>query len=152
MIKQSLREFVDRVLDAGEITENDVRLLYRDVLPFDVTCREEADVLIALDRAIIRQHELWSEAMVRLVVDFAVWVSRPTGIVDAELASWLVTSLGSAGGPTPNAMKVVFEIVNEAQQVDEALMAFALRGLQAQSTNRVSRLDWQNAIPAANAA
>jgi hypothetical protein len=128
MIKNSLREFIDSALDSGIIGEGDVARLHREILPDDLTSREEAEVLVSLDRAVLRKCEMWDEAFVRLLVNFAVWASRPTGKINREMAVWLTTTLGSGAGPTSNGIRAAFEIVCEAQQVDEALIAFVLDG------------------------
>ena len=52
MITQSLEEFVNLVMLNGQITRADVRRLQRDIMPDGVESADEADVLIALDRAI----------------------------------------------------------------------------------------------------
>jgi hypothetical protein len=128
MIKNSLREFAETVLASGIIGEGDVTRLHREILPEDLTSREEAEVLVSLDRAVLHKCETWNDALVCLLVNFAVWASRPTGIIDREMAIWLTTILGSGSGPTSNGLKAAFEMVREAQQVDEALIAFVLRG------------------------
>jgi hypothetical protein len=60
---------------------------------------------------------------VRAVVDFAVWGARPTGYVDQDTARWLVATLSCGEGPSAAASRIAFEIVKEAEQVDEALLA-----------------------------
>jgi hypothetical protein len=147
MIKNSLREFIDRALDSGIIGEAEVALLHREILPDDLTSREEAEVLISLDRAVLRKCGMWDDAFVRLLVDFAVWASRPTGKIDREMATWLVTALGAGAGPTSNGVKAAFEIVREAQQVDESLMAFVMNGARNKPVRVVSELDWQSLRP-----
>src|SRR5262245_1240311 len=147
MVKNSLREFVDRALDSGIIGEGDVARLHREILPDDLTSREEAEVLISLDRAVLRKCEMWNDAFVRLLVDFAVWASRPTGKIDRETATWLVNTLSAGAGPTPNGVKAAFEIVREAQQVDEMLVAFVMSGNRNKPVRVVSELDWQSFRP-----
>ena len=104
--------------------------LHREVLPNNLTSREEAEVLVSLDRAVLRKCEMWNDAFVRLLVDFAVWASRPTGKIDREMATWLVTTLGAGAGPTQNGINAAFEIVREAQQVDDVLTAFVMNGVR----------------------
>ena len=125
MISEKLSDFCDGVLAKGRIDADDVHALVLDVLPDGPACREDADTLIALDRAVPSSME-WSDYLVSAVVDFAVWTQRPTGIVDAEAARWLADSLGCGIGPTANGARVAFETVREAHRVDDALMAFTL--------------------------
>ena len=127
MIKASLEIFVQSVMAAGEITLADVRRLGREVLPDGVWSRDEADTLIALDRAVAVKHCSWSAFAIQAVVDCVVWTSRPTGYVDAETARWLVASLSAGNGPTPVAEAIAFDVVREAERADEVLLAFVMR-------------------------
>ena len=130
MIGWSLEEFVNTAVARGEISRADVRVLQRDILPNGIESRDEADVLIALDRAVHDKDVAWSAYAVSAVVEFVVWASRPTGRVDRETAQWLVQSLGCGTGPTENAARIAFEVVRESQQVDEVLLAFTLSALR----------------------
>jgi hypothetical protein len=56
-----------------------------------------------------------------------VWTSRPTGVVNRDLAQWLMTTLTVGEGPTSNAMRIAFEVVREAERCDEELISFAMR-------------------------
>ena len=125
MIKNSLQVFADRVIEARAITAADVASLRSDVLPDGVQTREEVDVLVALDRA-AQADGVWADYLLSEVVGFAVWTSRPTGVIDHDLARWLVTTLSCGHGPTPTAARIAFEVVREAQRVDEMLLTFVL--------------------------
>lgn len=127
MIGHELREFVDRVMDRHAIDDEDVRMLRDEILVDEVMTRDVIDVLIALDRALPKTSPVFSNYLVALVVDFAVWESRPTGMVDREKAHWLVTTLSAGEGPTATAQRIAFETVRESQSCDEALVGFALR-------------------------
>ena len=127
MIRATLETFITTVADEGEITLADVRCLHRDILPDGIESRDEADLLIALDRAVGRTHSTWNAFVIQAVVDFVVWTSRPTGYVDHETATWLVASLTAGRGPTPVAEAIAFEIVREAERTDPALLAFVMR-------------------------
>lgn len=130
MIKNTLHAFVERVIEDRTIAQSDVDLLRREILEDGLSSREEADVLIALDRAVARKDPSWAEYLVASVVEFAVWTARPTGCVEQDAARWLATSLSCGGGPTETAVKIAFEVVKEAQQVDETLLAFVMRASQ----------------------
>jgi hypothetical protein len=128
MIKNSLRAFVERLSESKRVSSQDVKELRRDILSDGIICREEADTLLALDRIVTPADGSWTEFLVSGVVEFAVWTSRPTGYVDADTARWLVAALSAGGGPTENAQRIAFEVVKEAETVDEALLAFVMRG------------------------
>jgi len=127
MIKSSLHEFIDRVLESKRISEYDIQILQRSILEDGIASWDEADVLIALDRAIGTAHPAWAAYLTGAVVDFVVWTSRPTGVVDADMARWLVASLGCGTGPTDTAARIAFEVVKEAERTDEILLAFVMR-------------------------
>lgn len=126
MFHSSVQHFCDRVLDQRAIRSSDVQDLLRNVLPDGIVSQEQADLLLALDRAVTATTDAFADALVALVVDFAVWGERPTGRVDAATARWLVGSLRGAHGPSPTGARVAFEVVRAAQHVDEALVVFAL--------------------------
>jgi hypothetical protein len=130
MIKVSLHSFVDRVMETRTISADDVKTLERDIFPDGIVSREEADVLIALDRAVAKADAGFAEFLVRAVVDYAVWGARPTGYVNQDGARWLTQSLSCGAGPTETAARIAFEIVKEAQEVDETLLAYAMRTAQ----------------------
>ena len=131
MISTKLHVFIERVTENGCITSADVRHLHREVLEGGIPSRAVADALLALDRTLDTDPS-WADFLVPCVVDFAVWGSRPTGVIDAETANWLLTAL-STGEPTP-AARILQAIAAEAQEVDPVLL------LQVwQSTGRKAR-------------
>ena len=125
MMAHELREFVDRVMDRHAIDDEDVKVLQRDILNDVVLTRDAVDVLIALDRAVPMACPAFGTYLVALVVDFAVWENRPTGVIDRDKAHWLVATLSVGEGPTPIAQRIAFEIAREAEHCDETLLAFA---------------------------
>jgi hypothetical protein len=128
MIKSNLREFIESVVENKRITAVDVRHLQRNVLEDGVASRDEAEALLALDRT-LDADESWGEALVSLLVDYVVWGARPTGKVTAQDARWLASVL-DVGGPTANAMQIAYAVIEEAQDIDEALLDFVMRGRQ----------------------
>lgn len=129
MISPSLRAFADRAVEHKTIDAGEVDHLRRTILCEGVTSREEADVLIALERAVgASAHPSFVDFMVASIVDYVVWTSRPTGYVSRDDALWLVASLNCGQGPTRAARRIVFAVIQDAEQVDEVLLAFAMRG------------------------
>ena len=127
MMTWALENFVNSRVEQGEITRADTRLLQRDILPNGVSNRDEADVLIALDRAVHDKDASWDAFVSQTIVAYVVWTCRPTGRVDADTAEWLVRSLECGTGPTAVAVAIAFEVVCECEAADEALVAFVLR-------------------------
>jgi len=137
MIDRSLAAFAARVAERNRIDAEDIHDLQRNVLPEGFASREEADVLIALDRAVADQDPAWADFLVDAVVAFAVWTSRPTGYVDADTARWLTGLLGCGAGVSETARRIAFEVVREAERVDETLLVFVLRAPQ-RAVGRIS--------------
>ena len=127
MIRQSLEIFVDAAIKSGTISADDVRHLQRDVMTDGIESRDECDVLIALDRAVADKAGAWSAFVIQSVVDYVVWTSRPTGMIDYEMALWLTTSLGAGSGPTHVAVAIAFEAVRECDRADQMLVSFVMR-------------------------
>jgi hypothetical protein len=122
-----LQSFCDSIIAKGRLEENDLRELQRDILADGITSRNDADALIGLDQAVgASAAPGWAECLVASLVEFVVWTSRPTGVVDADAARWLIASLGCGLGPTETAVRIAFEVIREADRTDEALVAFVL--------------------------
>ncbi|SDN21268.1 hypothetical protein SAMN05216360_106293 [Methylobacterium phyllostachyos] len=121
----SVQQFCNHAVSTGTISDEDLLVLKREVLPEGLMTREEADLLIALERAVIGS-DAFADFLVALVVDFAVWGTRPTGYIDRDVAAWLAASLSGRDGPSPVGARIAMEIVREAQGSAESLMAFAL--------------------------
>ena len=127
MISRALQAFSAGIVQKGNLEAEDLRRLREQVLPFGLTTREEADTLIALERAIPDGTELLGSYLLAEVVNLAVWGERPTGYVSPDTAQWLIATLSCGTGPTRLALRIAFEVVREAQRADEALVAFVLR-------------------------
>jgi hypothetical protein len=118
---EPLRQIAAEIETRGRICFADVRRLERDILPDGISSREEAEVLIALDRVAGRADRSWAEWFVAVMVDFVVWSERPTGVVNEEAALWLSEAL-DVPTPTRNARRLVNAIVVEAERVHESLV------------------------------
>jgi hypothetical protein len=128
MTKVSLSDFATKILRNGRISFGDVQRLQRDILPDGLTSREEAEILIGLDRGAAKADAAWGRWLTATLVDFVVWGERPTGIVDEDTARWLAAALeGSAAEPGSKRARIIArEIVEEAQAFEnDALVALA---------------------------
>ena len=121
----SVQQFCNHAVSAGTISDEDLLVLKREVLADGIMSREEADLLIALERAVIGSQD-FADFLVAAVVDFAVWGERATGTIGCEAAAWLSASISGRSGPSPVGARIAMEIVREAHGSAEALMAFAL--------------------------
>lgn len=128
MMKDQLRDFIDRVSETKHVSDEDVKMLQDEILDGGITSRLEVESLLALDR-VVDAGESWGPALSRLVVDFVVWNRAPHGVVSNDDAFWLATLL-EVSGPSPNAMDIAYAILDQAGYVDVALLDFIMRGRQ----------------------
>jgi hypothetical protein len=143
MINSSLSEFTNKAREKNRISFGDVQRLQRNILPGGIGSREEAELLIDLDRDVARTDAAWSGFLIATLVDFVVWAERPTGIVDEDTARWLMALLTakSAGAVTRTARLIAREIVEEAQTFENdalALLASTLAQPKARQAERGS--------------
>src|SRR5688572_25830035 len=84
MTNTALNAFVSKATARRRITFGDVRRLQRDILPEGVTSREEAELLITLDRSVLEADRSWADYLVETIMDYVVWVEEPTGSIDDD--------------------------------------------------------------------
>jgi hypothetical protein len=128
MLKDQLRDFIDSVTERGHVCDVDVAMLQGEILFEGITSRLEVETLLALDRAVTGV-EGWGRVLTKLVADFVIWKRSPRGVVSNDDALWLATLL-EISGPSSNAMDIAYAILDEAGQVDVALLDFIMRGRQ----------------------
>ena len=128
MMKDQLRDLIDRITEANHVSDDDVKMLQGEILDTGITSRLEVESLLALDR-VVDAAESWGPVLTKLVVDFVVWNRAPHGVVSNDDAFWLATLL-EISGPSPNAMSIAYAILDEAGHVDVALLDFIMRGRQ----------------------
>ncbi|HEV2557208.1 MAG TPA: hypothetical protein VGU45_01145 [Microvirga sp.] len=124
MTPTTLRTFTDRVAATGRLSFADLRRLQRDILPDGPQSRAEVEVLLALDLSLERADKGWPDCLVNGVARFVL--TQDAGVVDAELAGWLVPVLMRAEPKT--AIAVARTVVSAATEVDESLRALAKAG------------------------
>ena len=128
MSKISLSEFAAKICEKNRVTFADLQRLQRDILPDGLVSREDAELLIGLDRSIARADAGWTRFVVAAIVDFVVWGERPTGVVNEDTARWLAVALtGGGASPSPRSARLIArEIAQEAQAFEnDALTTLA---------------------------
>ena len=129
----SLQDFVAKTTAKNRITFGDVRRLQRTILPNGVFDRQQAELLLDLDRNVGRADGAWAEWLVAAIVDFAVWAERPTGSVEGEAALWLGEALTRGGRLTKVGRRIAREVEREAERVGEPVASLAAdEGCEAQ--------------------
>jgi hypothetical protein len=98
MINPSLQVFANKVRKVGRISCGDIKQLQRDILPDGISCRDGAELNLTLERTVSRADRAFSDWLVAMMVDFVVWGTRPTGVVDADTAAWFASFTTSPTG------------------------------------------------------
>jgi hypothetical protein len=93
----------------------------------------EAEALFAFEASAVPKCSGWIAFFVETLTDFVVWQRRPTGILEAEQAHWLLGQAETAG--TLGALAVLVNVLAEAERVPAWFVA-AVRG-------RAARGLWQ---------
>jgi hypothetical protein len=119
MVSMTLSQFAAGALARRRIGFGDVRRLERDVLPAGLTCREDAEALLALDQAIRRADPAWAAYLATVIKDLAL---GPGGVLNRETADWLIE--GPLREHTRTGLAIARAIVLEACEVDEVLADF----------------------------
>jgi hypothetical protein len=147
MAEDSLSDYAGKILKKGRISFGDVQRLQRDVLPDGIRSREEAELLLDLDRRVEKSDAAWGRCLAVIIVDFVVWGERPTGVVDEDTACWLSATLaGQDGLAGKRARLIVREIVEEAQAFEnDALLAIADLGRASHNSRRAEATALLNA-------
>jgi hypothetical protein len=125
MNTSNLQVFVTKTEAHNRITFGDVRRLQRDILPDGIPSRAEVELLLGLDARVARADSAWTDWLVAAIVDYVVWVERPTGSVPEEASRWLNGLLLIEGRPTRAGRRIAREIRQEAERVAEPMESFA---------------------------
>jgi hypothetical protein len=112
--------FVSKAAAKSRITFGDVRRLQLDILPGGVTSRDDAELLISLDRSVGKVDRSWADYLVETIMEFVVWVEEPTGSIDDDTVLWLAEALSSGGALTKNGRLIAREVAREREtEVEE---------------------------------
>lgn len=127
----SRRKAIESIGRTGQITEADVRTLRAEYGAETELTRDAADALFALEQADIAKCDAWRPFFVEAITEHVVWHARPTGVVNAAQAEWLIQKVDAAG--SLNAFAVLVNVMAEAHRVPlwflAAVRARAARGL-----------------------
>lgn len=121
-----LRAFAHRVSAEDRISAKDVADLRRHEADAETAGEglDVADALLAIDALPIEKHAEWHSLLIEAMVDLLVWGERPTGMISAATADWLLTRIRLDGANSSHRALLV-AIVREAQDCDPRLAAVA---------------------------
>lgn len=117
------RAAIMEILQRGVLLPEDVHFLRRDVFAGVSVTREEAEALFAIERSGMGTCPEWIEFFVEAITDHVVWQVRPTGVVNAPQAEWLIEQVDRT--KTITALAILINILAEAHRVPQWLPAAA---------------------------
>jgi hypothetical protein len=129
--------FAQKVSASNRLLFADLRRLRRDILPNGITTREEAEVLLGLDR-ISRLDAAWPGYLAEAVGAFVISASE-SPYLDPASTAWLIMVLSAAQPRT--AAAIVCTIESEGYQLSEDLAAITRRAGRALPRAGRRRLD-----------
>lgn len=116
------RALIGSLVKAGRnLASAEVRQLRRALFEDEGASRDEAVALFELERAQDAPCAEWTEFFIECVTDHVVWQCRPTGIVAAEQAEWLVRETDRCRIVTAAAL--LANVLAEAHRAPEWLVA-----------------------------
>ena len=134
---------ISALMRAGTITPESVISLRRLLLAETGINRQEAEALLALERAGFVTCPEWHEFLTEAIVEHMVWELRPSGVLNEEQAEWLVAQCDQAR--TFTAFSILVTVLNEAHRVPRWFVP-AVRGRAASGWPGVAEA--RNAIAA----
>lgn len=138
MNTEFLRAFARRIATERRITPADVAQLREHEATYDgeFDGLSVADALLAIDAAAADSCEAWRSFFIDAMADILVWGERPTGVVSAAIADWLLARIKLDGGRAASASHraLLVALVREAHDCDPRLAATAF-GYEAAAQN-----------------
>lgn len=115
------------ILDAGLITDEDVRLLRHAVYVDGRVTEQEAEALFAIDRNCEADSEDWCAFFVEALADFVVYQVEPRGYVTVENADWLIAQvLEDAEVGSLSKIELLIHVLEMSRWSPDRLMKFTL--------------------------
>ena len=116
-----------KIVKSGQITAQDVRFLRGEVFQDQLIGRDEAEMLLQLDRGAAEKSTEWSHFFVEAFVDYIVHQAEPSGLISEESAKWLIKSFSNDGFiRSAEQFEALVKILEHAKSSPESLMKFAL--------------------------
>ena len=119
---------IERMTSAGQISEEDVLLMRREMFGDDYRIStEEAEALFKLNDACDGVCNSWSDFFVEAIVDYVSGQSEPKGYVGDAHADWLIEKVSVSGVvKTATELEMIVKLMEKSHQVPEQLEVFAM--------------------------
>jgi hypothetical protein len=108
------RSIISAMIVGGKVTPLDVAWLRREVFADGVVTREAADELFEVERAPINKAPEWTDFFVEMVTEYALWQTRPTGVLNEAQGEWLLKQADSC--MTVNVLAALVNVLGEAHR------------------------------------
>ena len=126
MMSHSLRAFARDIAARREFNESDMQFLRQARAETACDPREMVDLFLLVDSFDAPKPAGWPDFLIETIVDMVVWGERPTGVVTAEAADWLLARIAPDNiHPTGAQRALLVSLVREAQVCDPRIGALA---------------------------
>jgi len=126
----SLQTLADDIAADRFVSADEALRLRQQVFPDGIVSREEAEVLISLERRVANSDGAWSAAYVEAISDYVLQGDKFAGYVEASAVDWLKTQFGD-GAPRGNQVEALLKVIERAQSAPPALFDFVRERLRA---------------------
>jgi hypothetical protein len=122
-----LDAFMERLMNSGRVTGENVLELRHNVFEDGVMTRGEAQMLLDIDRAAKDKCAEWAPFLYEAISDYIVHQERPAGYISQDNAVWLEKTLADDSAETTIGLLV--HVLENAKSAPESLAAMGLRAV-----------------------
>lgn len=126
----NLQSLADDIATDRFVSADEALRIRKEVFPDGVVSREEAEVLIDLERRVANSDDAWAAAYVEAISDYVLQGDKFPGYVEESGVAWLKVQFGEST-PRENQVDVLLKVIECAQSAPPALYDFVRERLQA---------------------
>ena len=108
------RSIISAMILGRKVTAMDVAWLRREVFSTGEVSREAADELFEVECAGVDKAPEWADLFVEKITRYAVWDTRPNGVVEDAEAEWLIERADACA--SVNALALLINVLGEARR------------------------------------
>jgi len=128
MSNMNARMIIESIMEKQLIESSETLALRRWFYGEALLNREDAEALFDINAALRVSNPEFSFLFVEALTDYVLYQQRPTGRITAAKSAWLIERMGGVDGlvATVAELELLISIIEEAHEVPEELVAFAL--------------------------
>jgi hypothetical protein len=131
-LSSPLSSLCERLTAAGAVTPADVIAVRQVIYPDVAISQDEADALVAIDKAATTRCREWNDLFIEALTDYVVHQQMPEDYIDEAKADWLMARLADGGRMrTDSALEAVVHILERATSAPPRLAQFAMAQVKA---------------------